>query len=259
VPKITLINDDCFKVLPALSAGCYDCIVIDPPFFSWDKSASVGHKKPDINKLCWQVKRLLAPHGVIWLFGIQPQLANDWPIWSRHFDLLCEFVLLKRKVMPASHHKQPHRAHENLWVLKHKSAKVSELKLDFSKVAREVGEVKGSPEHIRHTLRMGNWPRWKKRVGYPKSAMYAQVLDGLHPTQKPLQLMLMVVECSTDEGDWVLDPFAGSGTTAVACKLLNRNCVAIEIDPHYYQVMVRRVEQAGNLEQFISESEEVGM
>lgn len=52
-----------------------------------------------------------------------------------------------------------------------------------------------------------------------------------HKCQKPLDQLLDIVEFFSNEGDCVLDPCAGSGTTALACKLLNRNCVSYEIDP----------------------------
>lgn len=54
-----------------------------------------------------------------------------------------------------------------------------------------------------------------------------------HPTAKPIALMLQIVEAFTDPGDVILDPFAGSGTTAVACEMLGRKCIAIERDPAY--------------------------
>lgn len=57
-----------------------------------------------------------------------------------------------------------------------------------------------------------------------------------HETQKPLPLMLELVELFTDPGDLVLDPFCGSGTTGVACLRLGRRCIGIEKDARYAQV-----------------------
>lgn len=57
--------------------------------------------------------------------------------------------------------------------------------------------------------------------------------DRVHPTQKPLALMLRLVEQFTDPGDVVLDPFCGSGTTGVACLRLGRRFVGVERDPRY--------------------------
>jgi len=54
--------------------------------------------------------------------------------------------------------------------------------------------------------------------------------DRMHPTQKPLRLMLALVEDFTDPGELILDPFAGSGTTALACQRLGRRFVGCELD-----------------------------
>lgn len=59
---------------------------------------------------------------------------------------------------------------------------------------------------------------------------------GLHPTQKPVRLMQALIELTTSPGQIVLDPFAGSGTTAVAAKQLRRQFVAYEIDPKYADI-----------------------
>lgn len=72
---------------------------------------------------------------------------------------------------------------------------------------------------------------------YPVSHSRVRV----HPTQKPLALMKELVELFSDAGETVLDPFAGSGTTAVACKQLGRRCVAFERDPDHFAAMELRV------------------
>lgn len=62
-----------------------------------------------------------------------------------------------------------------------------------------------------------------------------------HPTMKPLDLMLQLVEDFTEPGDLVLDPFAGSGTTGVACLSLGRRFIGWEIDEAYFEVACRRL------------------
>lgn len=68
--------------------------------------------------------------------------------------------------------------------------------------------------------------------------------ERYHPTQKPLSLMLWIIENYTSSGDTILDPFMGSGTTGVACVQTGRNFIGIELDPHYYEIAKRRIEQA---------------
>lgn len=65
-----------------------------------------------------------------------------------------------------------------------------------------------------------------------------------HPTQKPLALMVWVIENYTRPGDLIADFFFGSGTTAVACVKTGRNFIGCEIDPTYYAIAQRRIEDA---------------
>ena len=69
-----------------------------------------------------------------------------------------------------------------------------------------------------------------------------------HPTEKPLEIMKRLVEMLTPEGGTVLDPFAGSGTTAVACKELGRNYICIEKELEYYQIAKQRIDATTKLD-----------
>jgi site-specific DNA-methyltransferase (adenine-specific) len=66
---------------------------------------------------------------------------------------------------------------------------------------------------------------------------------GKHPTQKPLALIERCLEASTREGDLVLDPFLGGGTTAVACVRLKRECVGIELDEAHAKLSIQRIKK----------------
>lgn len=68
--------------------------------------------------------------------------------------------------------------------------------------------------------------------------------SGDHPTPKPVGLMSGMVESSTDRGDVVLDPFIGSGTTGVAAVRIGRRFVGCEIEPKYFDIACRRIEEA---------------
>ena len=63
-----------------------------------------------------------------------------------------------------------------------------------------------------------------------------------HPCPKPLDLMEALVRDFTDAGETILDPFAGSGTTGVACKRLGRSFIGWERDPKYHAIAVKRIE-----------------
>jgi DNA modification methylase len=63
-----------------------------------------------------------------------------------------------------------------------------------------------------------------------------------HPTQKKIETHLFLVEMLTNKGDIVVDPFMGSGTTAVACKLLSRNFIGFEKNKEYYEMALKRLQ-----------------
>ena len=73
-----------------------------------------------------------------------------------------------------------------------------------------------------------NWFEWKRDSvkQYPK----------IHQTQKPIKVLKRLIEIFTDEGDTVIDPVAGSGSTLRACMELNRNCYGFEIDKNFYKM-----------------------
>ena len=70
----------------------------------------------------------------------------------------------------------------------------------------------------------------------------------LHPTVKPTQLLVDAILDVSKRGEWVLDPFAGSGSTLIAAHQVDRVCAAIEIDPHYCDVVVKRFERFSGIE-----------
>lgn len=67
---------------------------------------------------------------------------------------------------------------------------------------------------------------------------------GKHPTQKPEQLMSHFIKLLTNEGDMVLDPFMGSGTTGIACVLEGREFIGIELEPEYLEIAEKRIAEA---------------
>ena len=67
---------------------------------------------------------------------------------------------------------------------------------------------------------------------------------GKHPTQKPMILLERILLAASNEGDLVLDPFLGSGTTALACLALRRKCVGIESDVAHISLAATRVRES---------------
>ena len=76
---------------------------------------------------------------------------------------------------------------------------------------------------------------------------YACGTNKYHPTQKPIKLLIKMIEISSNEGDLILDCFAGSCSTAVACKRMGRNFIMIEQDSDYCEIGRKRLKQEKSL------------
>lgn len=104
------------------------------------------------------------------------------------------------------------------------------------------------------------WLVWKKpyfptmadcELAWCSEDANARVFDGLrsygektHPTEKPLSLINWCLKQLPNTVETILDPFMGSGTTLVACAKMGRKGIGIELDPDYFEIACRRVEQA---------------
>lgn len=78
-----------------------------------------------------------------------------------------------------------------------------------------------------------NWFEWKRDTTSPK----------IHPTQKPIENLKELIEIFTDEGDVVIDPCCGSGSTLKACQMLKRNAIGFEIKKDFYESAKQWIEQ----------------
>ena len=81
-------------------------------------------------------------------------------------------------------------------------------------------------------------------IGKPNTLIFDKIMDNNrkhHPTEKPISLIEALITTCTDIGDIVLDPFMGSGTTAVACRRLRRRFIGFEINPEYCKIAEKRL------------------
>lgn len=102
-----------------------------------------------------------------------------------------------------------------------------------------------------HTGEALRWNGGGKGAVYEHPIVSTQGGDRVHPTQKPVPLMVELVRDFTEEGEIILDPFAGSGSTGIACRKLKRLFVGFERNPEWTEAANRRiemdVERAGEL------------
>ena len=82
---------------------------------------------------------------------------------------------------------------------------------------------------------------WKGSLTKP-----SEKLEGKHPTQKPEYLLERIILASTEEGQVVLDPFCGSGTTGVEALRYGRKFIGIDVSEEYMEISKRRLEKAAN-------------
>lgn len=100
-----------------------------------------------------------------------------------------------------------------------------------------IGDVKtnwGAGHEFIFYLKRGDRPMPYRRSGILN---FDKVRPGtnVHPTEKPTSLLKILIEMSTNPGDWIIDPYAGSSATLVAARECQRNAVGIELKPEYYE------------------------
>ena len=118
-------------------------------------------------------------------------------------------------------------------------------------------EILDKAGRIVHPINLGSSPRLKIYEDDPASNFVSMpdILDEYvhlkvaekytYPTQKPINLLKLLIKVSTDPGDWVLDPFCGSGSTLIAAEHLNRKWVGIDNNPDLESMLINRINEIG--------------
>ena len=220
-----IINDDCLNYLPSLEDKSVDLILTDPPYEISNYSTGNIHlpnrkklsndiatwdKKFDPSLYVDQMVRVLKPDGNMFIFTSYNLIGKWHMLLDDLFDTFQFFVWHKTNPPPKIYKSGFLNSCELiicLWNKKHK------------------WNFKGQVEmhnFFESPICMG-----KERLS--------------HPTQKPLKILKHLIEIGSNEGDLVLDPFAGVGSTEVACKLCNRKSISIEIDKKYFKLAEKRM------------------
>ena len=232
-----LINDDCLKVLSAISDKSIDLILTDLPYGTtackWDNIIP-------FEPMWKELKKVIKDKGCIALFGTEPfsshlrisnlkQFKYDW-IWQK-----------QQGTNPLSVNYMPLKDYEIISIF-YKQKPTYNPQMTFGKPyksykskTKKIGEVYGS-ENSQHRDN-------PEGTRFPKMVLYFKTERGYHPTQKPVTLLEYLIKTYTNENDTVLDFTMGSGSTGVACKNLNRNFIGIELDKNYFDVAKKRIEE----------------
>lgn len=233
---ITLYCADCRDILPHLSG--VDAVVTDPPYGTtyaeWDKCFEAD--------FMWdQFRRILAPGGAVVLTASQPftsAIVMSNPEWFR-----TEWIWDKcNPTNFANAKRHPMKVHESVLVFGPKQTTYNP-QMTAGKPNHKQG--RSTTNHSETRLISGRSADDLSGMKYPKSIQVFPKHSsqcGLHPTQKPVDLMDYFVRTYTNETDVVLDPFMGSGTTGVACRSRGRRFIGIEQEQRYFDVAVSRIE-----------------
>lgn len=242
-----LINDDCFNIFPNIKDNSIDAIICDLPYgttkCAWDSILP-------LDRLWDEYKRIIKDNGVIILFA---QTPFDKVLGVSNLEWL-KYEWIWEKPQATGYFnakKMPMKAHENILVFYNKLPKFFPQKTTGHKPVNRYTkridvcnktEVYGKVS--KETSGGGETDRYPRSVQVFSSDKQKNKLDGtIHPTQKPLSLLEMLIKSYTEEGDLILDNTMGSGTTNLAALRLNRKSIGIEKDIKYFDIAVRRLNQ----------------
>jgi site-specific DNA-methyltransferase (adenine-specific) len=240
-----IFNRDCLEILSRISENSVDMIFADPPYMlsnngftcqngrmvnvnkgKWDKSKGFEEDTKFHDAWIAACKRILKPEGTIWISGTYHSIYQcGYLLQKNGFHILNDITWFKPNAAPNLSCRFFTASHETiLWARKDKKAKhtfnYDEMKNGFfpeDKIKKENTQMRSV---------------WS--IPTPKSC---EKEFGKHPTQKPLNLLLRIIMASTDEGDIILDPFNGGGTTGIASSIIgNRFYIGIEIDNKYCEL-----------------------
>lgn len=242
-----IICGDAIEEMAKLPDNSIDAVICDPPYgttaCAWD---SVIPFEP-----MWeQLKRITKKNGAIVLFGSQP--FTSALVMSNPKMYRCQWVWNKNSagnVMVAKY--QPLKITEDIIVFSIKTAKYNpQLTYGFKDRTNEKPNVKKSD--LYSGIKSNTFYKTDKNKPstskYPKNIIEISKQSteccnskSVHPTQKPVALMEYLIKTYTNERETVLDFAIGSGTTAVAAKILNRNYIGIEKNSEYVKIANERI------------------
>jgi site-specific DNA-methyltransferase (adenine-specific) len=247
---IRIFQGDCLDILAKLPADSIDLIFADPPYFlsnngitchagrmvsvnkgAWDKlpgpdtdPARVRFDKVHDFNRAWLAacQRVLKPNGSIWVSGTAHVIHSvGFAMQQLDFKLLNDISWVKPNPPPnLSCRYFTHATETIIWPAKDKK---SRHKFNY----RHMKELAGGKQ-MKSVWTIPPPESWEKKF-------------GKHPTQKPLALLERILLASSDEGDLVLDPFLGSGTTLVTALRFRRRALGCDLSLDSLTLSIRRL------------------
>ena len=247
-----VVNQDIFEVVDALPPASIDLIFLDPPYNIRKTFNSISFaKRSDDDYATWMrswfapLMRALKPTGTVYVCGDWRTSAAIISVASEHLIVRNRIAWEREKGRGSSRNWK--NCSEDIWFCT--ASDDYTFNADAVKLLRRVNapytDSNGQPKDWRAT-RDGNF-----RLTYPSNLwtdltvpFWSMAENTDHPTQKPEKLLAKVILASSNPGGVVLDPFLGSGTTAVVAKKLDRRFIGVEIDQSYCMMALKRLDDA---------------
>ena len=245
----TFYNTDAFALMQDIPNDSIDCIWTDPPYLlSNDGVTCVAGKRVSVNKgdwdrsngvnndhdfnISWLIEcyRILKPAGTIWVTGtLHIYLSLGMAMMQLGFRILNDVKWEKTNPPPNLGCRCfTHSTETLLWATKAPKGSKRRHTFNYNDMKAENGG-----KRMNTVWRYPTAGRDEKRF-------------GKHPTQKPIALITRCVRASTNPGDFVFDPFAGSAPTGIAALSLGRNFIGSELEQEYADIGRRRLENIQN-------------
>ena len=236
-----LIQGDSLSILKKIEPKSVDMIFADPPYFLsgdgiscsagkmvsvkkgvWDEKIDIKEKHKFNKKWIRLCKEILKDDGTIWISGTMHNIYSiGMALEEEGFKIINNITWRKLNPPPnISCRAFVHSTETILWAKK--DIKNAKHKFNY-KLMREMNNNKQMKDV------------WETSLTKP-----SEKRCGKHPTQKPIALLEKIILSSTDEGDLILDPFNGSGTTGIVANKLNRKYIGIEKEKEYLDLTIRR-------------------
>ena len=247
-----IICGDAFEVLPLLPGNFADLLIVDPPYNLNKTYGNTLFKKMDYGEYAAFTRK--------WLEAVRPALkrnaaiyvCSDWKTSIIIGDILADSFTIQNRITwqrekgrgAARNWKN---SMEDIWFAT-VSPKEFTFNVDKVKMRRRViapYRVDGQPKDWRESENGPFRDTFPSNFWDDISIPYWSMPENTgHPAQKPEKLLARLILASSNAGDVILDPFAGSGTSAVAAKKLGRRFVGIEREAKYCAYALKRLEMA---------------
>lgn len=250
--KVQLWNGDCLTLMDQIEDNSIDLILTDLPYGTTDCS---WDKKLNLDVFWKQCKRTITNKGCIALTSSQP-FTTDLINSNREMFRYC-WTWNKGKggnIMSCAY--QPYKIHEDIIIFSKSGASKSKNgnSMNYFPIMepmknKRIGKNYNKSNIFATSKTVTGYSKEYTHT-YPKSIINisnAKQEGKIHPTQKPVELFKYLIETYTLPEMKVLDPCCGSGSCLVASYQLGRECIGIEIDEKYYNLIRKRMDSFSSL------------